>query len=62
MMDDKKLWSLENTTPTRFEKVKVFTADNWHVPVDGDMRGLDIVYGKSELESIALFKQFIAYL
>ena len=43
-MDGQSLWSVENTTPTRFEKVKVFAGDDWHEPVDGDMRDIDIMY------------------
>ena len=46
MMDDEKVWSLENTTPTKFEKVKVFAADPWHEPLDGVIKGLEIMYEK----------------
>ena len=45
-MDGQSLWSVENTTPTKFEKVKVFAADDWHEPVDGVIKGLDIMYEK----------------
>ena len=44
MVDDEKVWSLENTTPTKFEKVKVFAADDWHETCAGDMRDLNIMY------------------
>ena len=44
-MDGESLWSIENTAPTKFEKVKVFAADD-HEPVDGVIKGLDIMYEK----------------
>ena len=43
-MDGESLWSIENTTPTIFEKVKVFAADDWHETCAADMRDLDIMY------------------
>ena len=46
LVDDEKAWSVENTTPTKFEKVKVFAASGGHDPVDGVIKGLDIMYEK----------------
>ena len=47
MLDDENVWSLENTTPQKFEKVKVFAADPWHGdPLDGVIKGLEIMYEK----------------
>ena len=43
MLDGASVWSTENTTPTKFEKVKVFAGDDWYEPLDGQIRGLAIV-------------------
>ena len=45
LVDDEKAWSVENTTPTKFEKVKVFAADDVE-PVDGVVKDLNIMYEK----------------
>ena len=61
-MDGQSLWSVENTTPTRFEKVKVFAGDDWHEPLDGDMRDLDIRYETKWVGIFSICQQFISYL
>ena len=45
-VDDEKVWSLENTTPDKYEKVKVFAADPWYETLDGVIKGLEIMYEK----------------
>ena len=42
LLDGASVWSVENTTPTKFEKMKVFAGSEWYEPVDGQMRNLDI--------------------
>ena len=42
ILDGVSVFSVENTAPTKFEKVKVFAADDWYEPVDGQIRGLVI--------------------
>ena len=42
ILDGASVWSVENTTPTRFEKVKVFAGSDWYEPVDGQLRSLAI--------------------
>ena len=43
IVDGASVRSVENTTPAKYEKVKVFAADDWYEPVDGQIRSLDIV-------------------
>ena len=42
ILDGVGVYSVENTAPTKFEKVKVMAGDAWYEPVDGQIRGLDI--------------------
>ena len=44
MFNGASIWSLENITPTKFEKVKVMAGNEWSAStVDGQIRGLAIV-------------------
>ena len=42
VMNDKTVWLVENTTPARYEAVKVLAGSDWYTPVDGQIRGLSI--------------------
>ena len=42
ILDGVSVFSVENTKPTKFEKVKVFAADGWHEPLDGQIRRFEI--------------------
>ena len=37
------VWAVENTTPAKYENVKVWAADTWHPTVDGKIRNLEII-------------------
>ena len=41
------VFSVENTAPTKFEKVKVLAGGEWHEPTDGQIRRL-IIDSKAE--------------
>ena len=42
ILDGVSVFSVENTTPAKFEKVNVMSGNDWYEPVDGQIRGLDI--------------------
>ena len=43
-LEGASVWAVENTTPAKYEKVKVWAADTWHPTVDGKIRNLEINY------------------
>ena len=43
ILDGVSVFSVENTAPAKYEKVKVFAADDWHEPLDGQIRRLEIL-------------------
>ena len=42
LINGENVYTVENTQAKRFEQVKVFSGDNFHNPVEGKIRNLDI--------------------
>ena len=41
-LNDVSVWKIVNTTPKKYEKVKVMAGSDWFKPVDGQIRRLTI--------------------